>query len=518
MESESSQQATTPTGPSPSEVALAEQSAQYTLSFAAFMRAGWHVLERQPLVWGWHNDAMVEHLEAVTRGQIKKLAINVPPGSSKTLTVQVFWPAWEWITDQHPGGFRPDLRYIFATYQLALAGNKALLFARLVQSPWYQRLFGERWQADRKQWGQIMLGNVQGGWRLATSVEGAATGQHADRKVGDDLVKPQDILKGPAGGTKVALESAWTFWSQTMSSRNTGPNTAEVLMMQRLHELDPVGRIGDDPSWVKLCIPQRFEPKHPVARATVLARDAAGEPIKTWSDPRTVEGELMCPERFPEDGVRTAELTLGPIGFAAQHQQRPTPAGGAIYKREHFKFWQAMPREGQWVISVDATFKELQSSDYVAIHVWCCVLPNFYLIDRVHEQIDVLDTCQAIKTMRGKYALIREIWIEDKANGPAAAQILRREIPGIELINPLGGKVARANASAVYHRTGNVYVPDPARAPWVHDYIAEHLQFPMGPHDDDVDAQSQAINRLADEQLDFAKMVENMRAMGIGMQ
>jgi predicted phage terminase large subunit-like protein len=361
-----------------------------------------------------------------------------------------------------------------------------------------------------------MQANDKGGWRLATSVGGAATGQHADRKVGDDLLKPQDVIAGNLDGAKVALENAWTFWTQTMGSRNTGPHTAEVLMMQRIHELDPVGRIQNDPSWTQLCIPQKFEPKHPLLRVNVLRRAPTGEPTHTWFDPRTEDGELMCPERFPIETVRQAELDLGPVGFAAQHQQRPSPAGGSIYAREHFKFWRVMPRSGEWGMSVDCTFKEVAGTDFVSLQVWCLVLGDFYLIDRINERLDVLGTCSAITTLRAKHTQVRDIWVEDAANGPAVVQLLARSVPGLELVKPLGGKVVRANASASYHRSGNVYLPDPALAPWVEDYIRQHVLFPFGDHDDDVDAQSQAINKLAEHAIDVTRMLENMRAMGVG--
>jgi predicted phage terminase large subunit-like protein len=105
--------------------------------------------------------------------------------------------------------------------------------------------------------------------------------------------------------------------------------------------------------------------------------------------------------------------------------------------------------------------------------------------------------------------------IEDAANGPAVSQILRKTVPGIELVTPLGGKVARANASGVYHSSGNVLLPQPEHAPWVRAYIEEHTSFPFGANDDQVDAQSQAINHLSVQFADYAAMVETMKKLGI---
>lgn len=485
------------------------------------MRRAWASVEPQPLVWGWHNDAIVEHLEAVTKGHIRKLLINVPPGCSKTMTVQVMWPAWEWICDQHArrdgaGVMRPDMRYIFATYGDALARDKQQLCMRLMQSEWYQALFASRWQADESQWNTGKCANMQGGWRLATSVGGQATGQHADRKVLDDPVKPQDVLQGGVGATKSALENAWLFWTQTMGLRNRGPHTAEVVIMQRLHERDVAGRcIAEFPDYELLVIPQRFESKHPYVRRTVTARADNGEAIKTWQDPREIEGELMCPARFPPEDVVRRENTLGPSGYAAQEQQRPSPAGGSIYKREQYRYWTVVPHEGTMIISGDCSFKEVDTSDYVALQVWCLMAPDFYLLDQVRDRLDVLGTCSAIATLKAKWRRVGAIVIEDAANGPAVVQIMRKKVPGMELCKPLGGKEARANASALYHRTGNIVLPDPTRAPWVHDYIEEHVGFPFAGFDDQVDAQSQAVNYLAASDQDYGAMLATMRKLGV---
>jgi predicted phage terminase large subunit-like protein len=83
--------------------------------------------------------------------------------------------------------------------------------------------------------------------------------------------------------------------------------------------------------------------------------------------------------------------------------------------------------------------------------------------------------------------------VEDKANGPAVEQTLRREIPGIVLVNPQGGKISRANAVAPYFEAGNVILPE---SPWVEDYIKELTDFPVGAFDDRVDTTSQALLRF----------------------
>ncbi|NIR31719.1 MAG: phage terminase large subunit [Gammaproteobacteria bacterium] len=468
---------------------------------------------------GWHVDAIVEHLEAVTRGDIRHLLINVPPGSTKTLTVQILWPAWEWICNQHPrnerspDGFRPDVKYMFATYEADLARQKSLKCRELMESAWYQALFEERWQPNPAQWGAGLFANDKGGWRLATSVGGKATGMHPDRQVFDDPIKPQDVLGGTKGKTKIVLENVWTWWTQTMSTRKADEHTARIGIMQRIHESDLAGRIIKEGGYEVLRIPMHFESKFPCR--TVLRRDAQGEPEKIWEDPRSEEGELMCPARFSVDECAQRKKDLGPQGYAAQEQQRPAPAGGALYKAHYFKHWRVRPLGGTWIIVGDCTFKQLDTSDYVALQVWCAQAPDFFLIDQIRERMDVLETCEAIITLRSRYPQVGATIIEDAANGPAVVQIMQRTVPGMELVPTGGGKYARAHASSVPHASGNVYLPPLERAPWVQDYIEEHLSFPVGAYDDCVDAQSHAIMKLSQGMMDYEKMLETMRGLGV---
>ena len=66
-----------------------------------FVKESWPLIESASYIDNWHISAICEHLEAVTRGEIPKLLINIPPGCNKSLLVAVFWPVWEWINDHH---------------------------------------------------------------------------------------------------------------------------------------------------------------------------------------------------------------------------------------------------------------------------------------------------------------------------------------------------------------------------------------------------------------------------------
>ena len=143
--------------------------------------------------------------------------------------------------------------------------------------------------------------------------------------------------------------------------------------------------------------------------------------------------------------------------------------------------------------SWDCAFKDLDTSDYVVGQVWARLGSFFLLGDQVRARMDCPATVQAVRNLSAKWPHCLAKLIEDKANGSAVIQMLAREIPGILPVNPEGGKIARAAGVSPLIEAGNVYLPHPAWAPWVNDFIEECAAFPNGAHDDQVDAMTQAF-------------------------
>jgi predicted phage terminase large subunit-like protein len=457
---------------------------------AAFVRLAWHLVESTPLVWEPHLDLVCAHYEAVSRGECRELVVNVPPGCSKSTITNVFWVAWDWIRN----GWR---KWIFTSYSHSLTLRDALKCANLVNSEWYQARFGL--SADRAAlagygWKPVAIGpkdaehpaksvksslhwTTQGGLRLSTMFGGAVTGYHGHILVADDPIKPQDIQNG-GDQARGALEKVTTRWTQTFSSRSADPKTfARVIIMQRLHENDLAGfAVGAGATHLRL--PMEYE-----------AKDHCSTP---WGeDWRREDGELLAPGRFPRSVVESRKVGVSARDYAAQYQQRPSPESGAIFMRGWFqRRWSALPAGIRLIMSVDATFKESSDADFVVAQVWGVHGGEFYLVDQVRGRMDISGTMQAIRDLRRKWPRIGQILIEDKANGPAIISLLRREMHGILPVEPEGGKEARANAAEPCWRAGNVLLPD---EPWVGEFIEEHVKFPVGSHDDQVDAGTQAL-------------------------
>lgn len=145
-----------------------------TRSLAAFVRLAWAIIEPStPFVPGWHIDAIIEHMEAVSRWQIRNLLINVPPRHMKSLLVSVLWPAWEWIC-------WPERRWLFSSYGAQLSVRDSVKCRRLIESLWYQQRWADRFALTSDQNTKGRFDNDRSGYRLSTSVSGAATGEGGD--------------------------------------------------------------------------------------------------------------------------------------------------------------------------------------------------------------------------------------------------------------------------------------------------------------------------------------------------
>ncbi len=264
-------------------------------SLSTFIQQAWQVLEpATPYSHNWHIDAICEHLEAVNRHEIRNLIINISPRCMKSLTVAVFWPVWTWINS-------PQERWLFATYGQSLTVRDSIKRRNLITSPWYQDRWGDRFQLTRDQNAKVRFENDRTGFMLATSVDGAATGEGGSKLVLDDPLKASDAL------SELSRTSVNRWWDQTMSTRlNDRKTGARVIIMQRLHEADLVGHLLDKMAdggteYEHLMLPMEFEPERRCF--TSLG----------FQDPRQEKGELMWPERFDQDSCPGIEAGLGQL-------------------------------------------------------------------------------------------------------------------------------------------------------------------------------------------------------------
>jgi predicted phage terminase large subunit-like protein len=475
------------------------------LGLFGFVRFAWPYVEPNDLIESWHLQQIATHLEAVSRGDCRRLIINVPPGMSKTRMVSVFWPAWDWITN-------PKRRFMCATYSTKLSHDTALANRSLLRSRW----FTERWPvrlatgADDQETIEV-YGNTVGGRRYSVTVGGQITGFHANIQIVDDPTNPKELGTLNLDTARAALDRTWMWWRTVMASRKSDARTfSRVIIMQRLHEEDLVGRILNEPNaneWTHLCLPMEFEPP---ACVTPYGGDL-----------RTRPGELLCPDRFDDKAVDETKIEMGSQVAAAQLQQRPAPSSGNIFKRDWFRVrwlphdrWEKLSDEqrksGRWILrpsddemietqSWDCSFKDSTQADPVGGHIWGYHEAKFLLLDRVNDQMGLPVTCKCVLAWRKKWPKAYGILIEDKANGPAVEQVLRDEVPGIIMVDPAtigGSKVGRANAIAPLAEAENIIFPDESLFSWVGPMVDSIVTFPFARHDEDVDCMTQGVLHL----------------------
>ncbi len=478
---------------------LADEAAELGGSLRAFVPAAWpSVWPNTPYQPGWHIDAICDHLAAVTAGEIRKLQIWVPPGSSKSTIVSIMWPAWEWCAN-------PWLRYLTASYDQALSTKFSTQTRDLIRSAWYQA----RWPhvvMKRDQDLKQSYANTAGGERYATSpgsIGGTAggTGRHAHRILIDDPVNAGAV------SSEAALAHVAEWHDGTISTRFADPKTgSEVIIQQRLGERDLAGHCLEQGGWEVLCLPEEYEPAHPFAWA---------------GDPRRAAGELLMPERIgPAEHAARAQV-LGAHRAAGQLQQRPAAREGSILKRSGWRFFprgwledgapNGFPRFTGLLQSWDTSFKDLGDSDYVAGGLWGQAGADLYLLAARHERMGLSATKDAMRALtllaeRRWPRLPMRVLIEKSANGVEIIAELKREIRGIVPVTASVSKILRAEAAEPALEAGNIYVPgaaepdspsgyDDAVTPaYAQALIEECAAFPNGANDDNVDQFTQVVN------------------------
>jgi predicted phage terminase large subunit-like protein len=462
------------------------------VSLSHFVRLFWNVVEKREYVPGWHIEGMCDHLQAVSAGKILRLLINIPPRHSKSLIVSVLWPIWDWL--QHP-----DRQFLYASYAQGLSTRDAVKARRLFNSPLFQDLLYEvhpELVLTGDQNTKTRYENNQNGYRLATSVDGALTGEGGDIIVIDD---PHNIRQGESETTR---EACLSWWDEAMSTRLNDMKTgAYVIIMQRVHEHDLSGHIleREPEEWDHLCFPARYEAKSRV-------KSSLG-----FKDPRRREGTPLCPARFGEPELAKLERSLGTYGTAGQLQQRPSPRGGGMMKvaelkviqainRAHIaksiRYWDKAGSENKGARSAGLLMHEMKEGPFEFV-IEDVVKGQWSYAQREKRILQVAEFDKAATHGAGaKYAV--EIWTEQEpgSGGKESAERTIKMLKGYPAFKelPTGDKLTRAQPLSAQVEIGNVAM---LMGPWVKDFVDEMEAFgPGAGFKDQVDAASGAFNKL----------------------
>lgn len=392
------------------------------------------------------------------------LCIHTPPQVGKSTTITETLPSW--YMGKHPKNKVIEISY---------GEDFAILFGRRNREKieeYGEKIFGITLSKDKNTTREFEIAGYKGSM-ISRGRQTGVTGRSCNLMIIDDPIK-----NSQEASSEAYRSTLWSEWLYSYRSR-MAPGGKVIVIMTRWHEDDLVGRLLEYETNVEyLRFPCEAEGDD------ILGRKA---------------GDALCPEigkgnKWLEEFKPAFLSSEGSMAWNALYQGRPTAQEGNLLKRDWWQYYDTLPEIVDWVMSVDATFKDSNDNDFVAIQVWGKAGANIYLVENVKKHLNFPDTVMEIRRLRGLYDQCKLTLIEDKANGSAIITMLRTELVGIIPVEPQGSKVARVNAILGAVESGNVYLPKNKK--WVPDFVNECAQFPNGKHDDQVDAMSQALNRI----------------------
>lgn len=444
------------------------------------------------------DDALVrvqKHMDGEPGG-IDRLIVSMPPQEGKSERVTHFGA--EWFLQRNP-----NLRLGLTSYgdDIVKRHSYAIRNDIVTNNGEEGNIdLGMRLRRDTKAAGRWNLNYPHRGGVYAVSIGGAFTGRPIDCLIIDDPVK--DARAAESVWQSVA---AWDWWTAVARPR-LAPGAPAILVLTRWHELDLAGRMlrkqaEDEASdltnfdrWHVINIPAKADYDPNAGEYDILGR-AIGEYMESARGRTRAQWE-------------TTEAATPIPTWQALYQGRPNPKRGDVWRepwwgRYDTQLWQHDLVNATYRVigsfdliwqSWDMAFKDTKTADFVVGQVWMKQGADTYLLDQVCKRLTFTETIRAMRHLTHKWEQASAKLVEDKANGTAVIDSLKREIAGLIPINPTDSKQGRAIAVSPFIRAGNVHLPTADVALFdVEAFLSETNAFPNGAHDDQVDAASQAL-------------------------
>ncbi len=445
------------------QAAVEREEAQ--ISFMEYVKMMW-----PGFVHGRHHALMAKKFEAIAKGEMKRVIINMPPRHTKSEFASYLLPSWFL-------GLHPAKKVIQCSNTADLAVGFGRKVRNLVDSEQYASVFpGVKLRQDSKAAGRWATN--KNGEYFAIGVGGTVTGKGADLLIIDDPHSEQEAAL--AQGNPEIYQKVYEWYTSGPRQR-LQPGGAIVIVMTRWGEADLTGRVLQD----------------------ALKREK-GEEWELIELPAIMpSGNPLWPEFWSIDELEALKEELPVSKWNAQYQQKPTGEEGALVKREWWKIWEReRPPNCEYVIqSWDTAFTKSERSDYSACTVW-----GVFHMDEDPKNVNVilLEAYQErleFPELKEKAFEMYNIWepdtciIEAKAAGsPLIFEMRRMGVP-VQEYTPVRGndKFVRINSVTDLFRSGKVWAPDTR---WAHELIEQMAAFPNGAHDDLVDSSTQALIRF----------------------
>lgn len=445
-----------------------------------------------------HLKYVCDKLDAVARGEIKRLMISMPPGAGKSWCASHFFPAY------YLSKF-PEKNLIFASHKQELSDSFGLKVRNTIRSDEHRRIFPESGvSTDKTAAGEWMT--TSGGGYHATAVGANVTGRRGDILIGDDLLSGIEAAESERERNKL-----WNWYGADFFTRRKNADTPIILIGTRWHLSDHMGRLdqaerdGDGEVWDRVVLPAIAGEKDPLGRKP---------------------GEALWPEQFPIEElekIKRQPSTTSRI-WASLYQQNPVVDSGGIIDQTWFKWWkQKEPPKVKYVIqSWDTALTANKSSAFSASTTWGVFdddngIPNLILLSAWRDRAEWPVLRRMVQRMANDYRddnykdPIRPnkgrkpdtILVEAKANGQMLIHDLAKAGIVATKFNPdkFGDKIARVRLVTDLIENGRVWLPamgptyDRLR-PWAEDFLEQCVQFPAADARDWVDTMTMTFLRV----------------------
>lgn len=400
-----------------------------------------------------HHKLIAEKLEAVARGEIKRLMICMPPRHGKSELASRRFPAWYL-------GKNPGKQVIAASYNSELATDFGREVRNIVASPEFQNLFQVDLAEDSKAANRWHTN--AGGMYVAAGVGTAITGRGADILLIDDPFKDRK-----EADSELQRKTVWDWYTSTAYTRLM-PGGAVVVINTRWHDDDLSGRL-------------------------LFEQEGGGDQWDVLSLPALEGDKALWPEWYPVERLEQIRSVLPARDWNALYQQNPIPDEGDYFKLDWFGDYEELPEKLTVYGASDYAVTD-GDGDYTEHGVFGVDFnKNIYVMD----------------WWRGQSA--SDVWIEKKCDlivkhkpscwfgesGPIRRAIepfmvsrmtQRNAFCRIEWLASVSDKATRARSIQGMASMRKIFFPK--GAPWKGDVLGQMIRFPAGKHDDSVDVMS----------------------------
>lgn len=355
-------------------------------NFDAFAQKAFGIVEPGTLFeWSWHIGCISEHLEALNRGEITRLIINLPPRFLKSYLVSAAFPAWVL-------GKNPHEKFIVTGYGATVVEQNARNCRMIMRSEWYHQLVPTRINPDMDR--LTHFETTERGQYYAATALSPIVGLGAGIILIDDPIKPMEAF------SETIRNSTNQNIRTTLFSRLNDRRTGKIAMiMQRAHEDDPTGNLLKDGGWTHVKLPVETK-----SRIVITLKD------KTW---KMEEGELLFPARLNRAALDKIRQDLTELNYVGQFLQEPVPSGGGDFRPEWVQFYApgaCKPKEMNICILVDPAGgeelnrKKKKLSDWTAMMV-VGLAPdnNRYLLDIIRDRLNPTERVNTLFMLHRKW-------------------------------------------------------------------------------------------------------------------